>query len=118
MYTKNEKPSSFADLGESECFPYSYNKAYKFVMDYGITVETKYPFMDRGVNRVYMGPTEDENAEVRKKLSEGEEVGKHAMLIVGYGEEKGVEFSLVKNSWGTQWGYRGYAKIERGALSK
>ncbi|KAJ8561429.1 hypothetical protein K7X08_027619 [Anisodus acutangulus] len=62
------------------------------------------------------GPTEDENAEVRKKLSEGEVVGKHAMLIVGYGEEKGVEFSLVKNSWRTQWGYRGYAKIERGAL--
>ncbi|XP_027771436.1 LOW QUALITY PROTEIN: cysteine proteinase 5-like [Solanum pennellii] len=46
MYTKYKKPSYFANLGEKECFPCSYNKAYKFAMDYGITVETKYPFME------------------------------------------------------------------------
>lgn len=46
MYTKYKKPSYFADLGEKECFPCSYNKAYKFAMDYGITLETKYPFME------------------------------------------------------------------------
>ncbi|XP_049349437.1 lysine-specific demethylase JMJ706-like [Solanum verrucosum] len=67
---------------------------------------------------VYMGPTENEIAQVRQKETEGQVVGKHAMLIVGYGEEEGVEFYLVKNSWGTEWGYQGYAKIKRSALSK
>ncbi|KAH0690022.1 hypothetical protein KY289_017380 [Solanum tuberosum] len=125
MYTKYKKPSYFADLGEKECFPCSYNKAYKFVMDYGITVETKYPFMEeRGKCEcqsemgVYMGPTENEIAQVKQKETEGQVVGKHAMLIVGYGEEEGVEFYLVKNSWGTEWDYQGYAKIKRSALSK
>ncbi|KAG5617465.1 hypothetical protein H5410_017289 [Solanum commersonii] len=67
---------------------------------------------------VYMGPTENEIAQVKQKETEGQVVGKHAMLIIGYGEEEGVEFYLVKNSWGTEWGYQGYAKIKRSALSK
>ncbi|XP_049394500.1 ervatamin-B-like [Solanum stenotomum] len=162
MYTKYKKASYFADLGEKECFSCSYNKAYKFAMDYGITriikingfqrvselikeLEEKakeklhekeiieklirqQPItcaalhvpslqLHRGKG-VYMGPTENEIAQVRQKETEGQVVGKHAMLIVGYGEEEGVEFYLVKNSWGTEWGYQGYAKIKQSALSK
>ena len=38
----------------------------------------------------------------------------HAVSLVGFGEEEdGQKYWVIRNSWGTDWGDEGYAKLER-----
>ncbi|XP_059663548.1 ervatamin-B-like [Cornus florida] len=42
----------------------------------------------------------------------------HGVTVVGYGVDSGRKYWLVRNSWGTGWGERGYIRMERGSAGK
>ena len=44
----------------------------------------------------------------------GDELGGHAVKLIGWGTENGVDYWLCSNSWTTSWGNNGYFKIRKG----
>jgi cathepsin L len=37
----------------------------------------------------------------------------HAVEIVGYGSENGIDYWKVRNSWSDTWGEAGYVRIQK-----
>lgn len=44
----------------------------------------------------------------------GSVAGGHAIKVLGYGTEGGLDYWLCANSWGTSWGEQGFFKIKQG----
>ena len=40
------------------------------------------------------------------------------VVVVGYSIENGVDYALVRNSWGKDWGEDGFFKLERNQCEK
>jgi cathepsin C len=38
----------------------------------------------------------------------------HSVVLVGYGIENGIEYWLVQNSWGKNWGENGFMRLVKG----
>mmetsp|Transcript_72708 Transcript_72708/g.204147 ORF Transcript_72708/g.204147 Transcript_72708/m.204147 type:complete len:637 (+) Transcript_72708:131-2041(+) len=49
-----------------------------------------------------------------RKIHEEWEQVDHAVLLVGFGADQGQDYWTMQNSWGTDWGERGYFRMARG----
>ena len=67
------------------------------------------------------GATQDEmdgtNHQCKSQAQKGIKYQKltHSTLVVGWGEENGMKYWKVRNSYGPTWGDKGYFMVRRGA---
>ena len=98
----------------TECSPLMSGPAYKLaceediqrdIINYGpvqaiMSVSHDFYHYSSGVYKSTMSPLDDDMM--------------HSVVLIGWGNEKGVPYWLAMNSWGPEWGVGGYFKILRG----
>lgn len=42
-----------------------------------------------------------------------ERLGGHSVVIIGWGEENGIKYWILRNSWGPKWGDNGHFRMQR-----
>lgn len=72
----------------------------------GVRVADDFMYYTEGV---YQGPT----LEPIEK-SDGWQEMQHAVLLVGWGEDNGLKYWTIQNSWDEYWGEDGFMRIRRG----
>ena len=45
------------------------------------------------------------------RYTTGNLLGGHAVKIIGWGQDSGIDYWICANSWGTTWGEKGFFKI-------
>lgn len=58
--------------------------------------------------------TFDAKTDIYRWNGKGQRISGHAVLIVGWGIDKGQKFWWIQNSWSSKWGINGYFKMTRG----
>ena len=74
----------------------------------GITANNKY------IHSYATGVIDADDCVDGDHIADGLNPVNHAVLAVGYGtdEATGLEYWLIRNSWNTTWGDKGYVKIK------
>jgi cathepsin B len=54
----------------------------------------------------------------RNETTSGNPLGGHAVRIVGWGTDKGVDYWKIANSWNPHWGENGYFRIIRSSTGQ
>ncbi|GFS29383.1 granulin repeat cysteine protease family protein [Actinidia rufa] len=99
LYLKNQK---YVTIDDYEQLPANNELAMQYAVAYqpisvGLESEGgKFKLYTSGIYTGYCGTAID-----------------HGVTIVGYGTERGMDYWIVKNSWGTNWGENGYIRIQR-----
>ncbi|KAH9514130.1 hypothetical protein Btru_030358 [Bulinus truncatus] len=119
-------PCSSAETKTPDCkkqCELSYTTPYKTDKHFGVTSYSVSGEEDIMQELIQKGPIEGAFTVYSDFLSyksgvyqhtSGQELGGHAVKIIGYGVEDGTKYWLVANSWNPDWGDNGFFKILRG----